>query len=223
MLFITSMWNIHFNTFSVLCPLLDGAPCSWAVQDRLGRQEARYHSNRDRWIDGQHKKWPPLLDTIPTLFCKCLPVWSTTPPANSHTVDWDLDLMSYTSRPSSFLPANHSLSCPFHEPMRGLLTLSGANPPANQQGAACRSKLVFPVNQWAHSWVLPIAGMLCMMYFFLMLKLNLTCRIANMGTGRLIPLQQKYCSRSRSIRMLQAITLFFLRFLVWRGWWFFFF
>lgn len=63
------LWKIHFKMYTDSCvsdSLADGAPCSRAVQNHLGRPEARYHSNRDRWIEGQRKKWPPLFDNIPT-------------------------------------------------------------------------------------------------------------------------------------------------------------
>lgn len=81
-------------------------------------------------------------------FCKCLPDWSTTPPANSHTVDWDLDLMRYISL-SPPLSANHSLSCPLHKPMRGLLTFIWSKSSSQSAGSSLSFKLVFPVSQWA--------------------------------------------------------------------------
>lgn len=125
----------------------------------------------------------PSLTPSPPFFCKCLPDWSTTPPANSHTVDWDLDLMRYISRPSSSLSANHSSSCPFHKPMRGLLAFIWSKSSSQSAGSSLSFKLVFPVSTQKHSWVLPIAGMLCVIFCIYLdnAKLNLTCRIANMG------------------------------------------
>lgn len=97
--------------------------------------------------------------------------------------------------------------------MRGLLTFYlEQNPPANQQGAACRSNTLWALFR-KHSWVLPTAGMLCMIFCIYLdnAKLNLkTCGIANMGT-----LQQNDCSQS-------GCFIFFLLFLVRRGWCFLF-
>lgn len=161
---------------------LDGARCSWAVQDRLGWQEARYHINRDRWIDGGSMWYhdPFTAPSPPPFFCKCLLDWSTTPPANSHIVDWDLDLVACVISPSLLSIISQSqlkLSLPTANERNAHFYLA-QNPPANQQGAACGSN-------WStfqkHSWLLPIAAMLCMRFCIYLdnAKLNVTCRIAN--------------------------------------------
>lgn len=100
--------------------LVDWNPCSWAVQDCLGRQEAGHHLHRNRWIEGQH------LNPSPS---KCLPDWTTNQPTDRSTNLLIPQCRLRCQRHPYFffsLSANHSFSWIFLQPMRGLLAFSGA-------------------------------------------------------------------------------------------------
>lgn len=126
-----------------------------------------------------------------------MPSWLIHHPANSHTVDWDLDLMCSVSFLLPFLLISQSqlkLSLPCANERTAHFYLEQILQPISREQLVSQNWFFFPPCEHCSKRFASFANSRDDLYIFYLSGycwLNLACRIANTWTGILIPLCNK--------------------------------